>query len=156
MTEFEREIVRSFNKFFEQNQIDGIAYRIKQHRFSSQILDVLIDSSHEDYYLGIECKSVSAKTGALYFTQHFGIDQIERIDDFLRRSGRKGLLAVELKHGKGKPRRAYIIKWTDLKKRYLAEGVGFTVEEIMRFPQIRRRNRSYVIDAQLWKNDQLL
>ena len=112
---------------------------------------MLVDSSHEDYYLGIECKSISAKTGALYFTQHFGTDQIERIDDFLRKSGRKGILAVELRYGKGKPIRAHIIKWTDLKKRYLADGVGFTVEELIRFPQIKRIGGSYVIDTQLWR-----
>ena len=151
MTKFESEIVRSFNNFFEQNQIDAIAYRIKQHRFSSQVLDVLVDSLHNDYYLGIECKSISTKTGSLYFTQHFGLDQIGRIDDFLRRSGRKGILAVELRYGKGMPIRAHIIKWTDLKKRYFADGVGFTVEEILRFPQIKRIGKSYVIDTQLWK-----
>ncbi|MFC1787042.1 hypothetical protein ACFLY8_03305 [Halobacteriota archaeon] len=150
MTKFERDIVRSFNKFFEQSQTDAIAYRIKQHRFSSQVLDVLVDSSQDDYYLGIECKSISNKTGALYFTQHFGSDQIERIDDFLRRSGRKGILAVELRYGKGKPMRAHIIKWKDLKTRYLAKRVGFTVEELMHFPQIKRTGRNYVIDAQLW------
>lgn len=152
MTKFENEIVRSFNNFFEQNKIDAIAYRIKQHRFSSQVLDVLVDSLHDGYYLGIECKSIATKTGSLYFTQHFGLDQIERIDEFLRRSGRKGLLAVELRYGKGLPVRAHIIKWADLKKRYLAAGgVGFTVEEILRFPQIKRVSRSYVIDTQLWK-----
>ncbi|MDD2665440.1 MAG: hypothetical protein PHD13_01470 [Methanocellales archaeon] len=151
MTKFERDIVKSFNNFFEQNEIDAIAYRIKQHQFSSQVLDVLVDSLHEEYYLGVECKSISTKTGSLYFTQHFGPDQIVRIDDFLRRSGRKGILAVELRYGKGLPVSAHILQWTDLKKRYLAGGVGFTVEEILRFPQIKRVSRSYVIDAHLWK-----
>ncbi|NYT00354.1 MAG: hypothetical protein GKB99_01320 [Methanocellales archaeon] len=150
MTKFERDIVRSFNKFFEQSHIDAIAYRIKQHRFSSQVLDVLVDSSQDDYYLGIECKSILNKTGAIYFSQHFGSDQIERINDFLRRSGRKGLLAVELRYGKGMPIRAHIIKWEYLKTRYLTNSVGFTIEEIMDFPQIKRTGRNYVIDAQLW------
>ncbi len=150
MTKFEREIVRSLNNFFEQNKIDAIAYRIKQHRFSSQVLDVLVDSPQRNYYLGIECKSISTKTGALYFTQHFGIDQIGRIDDFLHRSGRKGFLAVELRYGKGMPIRAHIIKWKDLKRRYLTDRVGFTVEELVHFPQIKRIGRNYLIDAQLW------
>ncbi len=158
MTEFERELAKSFNISFERNQIDGIAYRIKQHRFSSQALDVLVDSLNPDYYLGIECKSVSTKKGAsaLYFTQHFSTDkngahQIERIDEFLKKSGRTGFLAIELRKGVGRPREAYIIKWHELKKRYDDDSVGFTVDELMELPQIDRDGANYVIDPRLWR-----
>ncbi|MFB6147254.1 MAG: hypothetical protein ABEJ66_00060 [Candidatus Nanohaloarchaea archaeon] len=58
MTEFERELVNAFNDFFEEEDIDGIAHRKKQHRFSSQLCDVLVDSEHEMFYLAIENKSV--------------------------------------------------------------------------------------------------
>lgn len=158
MTEFERELVRSFNTSFERSRIDGIAYRIKQHRFSSQALDILVDSLNPDYYLGIECKSVSTKKGAsaLYFTQHFSTDkngthQIERIDEFLKKSGRTGFLAVELRRGAGKSRKAYIIKWSELKRRYDDDSVGFTVDELIEFPQISREGTNYVIDPRLWR-----
>lgn len=158
MTEFERELVKSFNTSFERDQIDGIAYRIKQHRFSSQTLDILVDSLNPDYYLGIECKSVSTKKGAnaLYFTQHFstdknGIHQIERIDEFLKKSGRTGFLVIELRRGTGKPREAYILKWSELEKRYDDDSVGFTMDELMELPQISRDGTDYVIDPQLWR-----
>ena len=52
MTEFERELVKSFNIFFSENGIKGIAFRLKQHRFSHQYLDIVVDSLHPDYCLG--------------------------------------------------------------------------------------------------------
>ncbi|MDI6888455.1 MAG: hypothetical protein QMC78_02005 [Methanocellales archaeon] len=152
MTDFERELVKSFNRFFEQGKVEGIAYRLKQHRFASQIVDVLVDSSHKDFYLGIECKSVSTDKGAvaLYFTQHFSAGQIPRIDDFLKKSGRRGVLAVELRRGSGKSRGAHIIKWTELRKRYAKGSVGFTVDEIVRSPEIHRKGAHYVIEPRVW------
>jgi len=62
----------------------------------------------------IECKSISMDkgAGALYFSQHFttdkqGIHQIERISEFLLKSGRRGYLAVKLRMGVGKSRQAF-------------------------------------------------
>jgi len=154
MTDFEREIVKSFNRFFERGRVKGIAYRLKQYRFTSQIVDVLVDSPHKDFYLGIECKSVSTDKGAaaLYFTQHFGTGQILRIDDFLKKSGRRGVLAVELRRGSGKSREAHIIKWTELRKRYAKGAVGFTVDEIVHSPEIRRKGAHYVIEPRAWRD----
>jgi len=154
MTDFERQLVKSFNRFFEKGGVCGTAYRLKQHRFASQIVDVLVDSPHRDFYLGIECKSVSTEKGAmaLYFTQHFGAGQILRIDDFLKKSGRKGILAVELRRGSGKSREAHILKWAELRKRYAKGSVGFTVEEIVHSPEIRREGAHYVIEPKVWRN----
>jgi len=159
MTEFERVLVQSFNAFFEQNDVKGIAHRLKQHRFTAQFLDVLVDSLNPDYYLGIECKSISVDKGAnaLYFTQHFTVDkngahQIDRISSFLKRSGRTGFLAVELRMGVGHARKAYIIPWIELDKRFHTAGaVKYTVSEIQGFPEIERSGNGYIIDPPRWK-----
>jgi hypothetical protein len=160
MTEFERVLVQSFNKYFEEQNIRGIAHRLKQHRFTPQFLDVLVDSLNPDYYLGIECKSISVDKGAkaLYFTQHFttdknGAHQIDRISDFLRRSGRTGFLAIELKMGAGHSREAYIIPWNVLNDRFHQDDMTkFTIGEIQEFCRMERTGNKYVIDPQGWKN----
>ncbi|MEA1985807.1 MAG: hypothetical protein U9N13_09195 [Euryarchaeota archaeon] len=164
MTEFERVLVRSFNTFFEMENIKGIAHRLKQHRFTPQFLDVLVDSLNPDYYLGIECKSISVEKGAnaLYFTQHFTVDnkgahQIDRISDFLRRSGRTGFLAVELRHGPGCARKAHIIPWNELHQRFHTDGVlKYTVEEIQDYPEILRHGEQYVIEPIKWRDGKRL
>ena len=158
MTEFERVLVRSFNTFIEENCIRAISYRLKQHRFTPQFLDVLVDSLNPDYYLGIECKSISVDKGAnaLYFSQHFtvdkkGVHQIERISDYLDKSGRRGYLAVELRFGTGKGREAYMVPWEELKKRFLAEELKLTVREIQEFPEIKRQGKNYRIEPREWE-----
>ncbi|WP_440954579.1 hypothetical protein ACSAZK_13260 [Methanosarcina sp. Mfa9] len=158
MTEFERVLVHSFNTFIEEKGIRAISYRLKQHRFTPQFLDVLVDSLNPDYYLGIECKSISVEKGAnaLYFSQHFTVDkkgahQIQRISDYLNKSGRRGYLAVELRFGAGKGRKAYMIPWEELKKRFLAKELKFTVREIQEFPEIKREGKNYRIEPLEWE-----
>lgn len=155
MTELERVLVQAFNAFFEKNGIKGIAYRLKQHRFTSQALDVLVDSLNPDFYIGIECKSISVQKGAnaLYFTQHFGADrngknQVERESEFLRRSGRRGFLVVELKYGTGRQRRAYVIPWYDLLEKF-NRAAGFKIQEIEGYPEIPRHS-TYIIEKETW------
>lgn len=152
MTEFERELVKAFNRFFADNGVDGIAYRRKQHRFSSQFVDVLVDSGRPEYYLAIENKSVkTSAANKLYFTQHFSESedghQVDRITDFVKRSGRRGYLAVELKRGRGKPRKAYMIPWRALRRRYDAGEVGIPLEDLDRFYEIDRDSADYNIGA---------
>jgi len=113
MTDFERILVKSFNNSFKETETLSLAYRLKQSIFASQWLDILVDSANPDLYMGIECKSISVEKGAtaLYFKQHFtvdkkGVHQVERISEFLRQSGRKGFLAVELRLGGGLSRQA--------------------------------------------------
>jgi hypothetical protein len=158
MTEFERTLVRSFNRFFEDNRIRAVAHRIKQHRFTPQYLDVLVDSLNPDYYLGIECKSISTDkgAGALYFSQHFttdknGIHQVERISDYIARSGRNGFLAVELRHGAGRKRTAHAIPWGDIEERYGCGDLKYSVCEIQEYPEIKRSGNNYVIDPECWR-----
>lgn len=150
MTEFERELVNAFNKFFEKEDLNGIAHRKKQHRFSSQLCDVLVDSEHEMFYLAIENKSIkTSSTNKLYFSQHFSESdnghQVKRISDFLRKSGRKGILAVELKRGRGKPRKAYAVPWSIVKQKYQNGDTGLHIDEIKEQPEILRSRESYDI-----------
>lgn len=158
MTEFEHVLVNSFNLYIEENGIRAISYRLKQHRFTPQFLDVLVDSLNPDLYLGIECKSISVNKGAnaLYFSQHFtvdknGIHQIERISDYLNKSGRRGFLAVELRMGPGHGREAYMIPWNDLEEKYLAQDLKLTLQEIRSFPEIKREGKDYRVDPREWE-----
>ncbi|MFB6203403.1 MAG: hypothetical protein ABEK01_02825 [Candidatus Nanohaloarchaea archaeon] len=148
MTDFERSLVNAFNRFFEQEDIRGIAHRKKQHRFSSQLCDVLVDSEHETFYMGIENKSVkTSSTNKLYFSQHFSHSekghQVERISDFFRRSGRNGYLAVELKRGRGRARKAYMVPWEVVEERYGEDETGLHIEEIKEYPEIFRQSEDY-------------
>lgn len=145
MTEFERDLVKSFNAFFESNGVKAIAYRRKQHRFSSQVVDVLVDSLNPGYYLAIENKSISTAKGArsLYFSQHFGSDQVPRLNDFLERSGRRGYLAVELRRGTGKKRQAFVLPWSDVAERWRSEDPGFPVDEIREYSELKRSEGLY-------------
>jgi len=158
MTEFEHMLVNSFNAYIEENGIRAISYRLKQHRFTPQFLDVLVDSLNPDLYLGIECKSISVDKGAnaLYFSQHFtvdknGIHQIERISDYLNKSGRRGFLAVELRMGPGHGREAYIVPWNELEKKYFAPDLKLTLQEIRSFPEIKREGKDYRVDPREWE-----
>lgn len=156
MSNFERELVKSFNDFFEKSGIDAIAYRMKQHRFSQQMLDVLVDSSDKQFYLGIECKSISPSKGAnaLYFSQHFSVDkngehQVAKMHEFLRKSGRTGYVAVELKMGSGKSKAAYFIAWPQVWARYSQRQSGFSTEEIKQNSPVGRNDGKYAVEQLL-------
>lgn len=159
MNDFEQVLVMSFNSFFEKSGIKGISHRIKQHRFSYQFVDVLVDSLHPDYYLGIECKSISVEKGvnALYFTQHFTTDkngdhQIDRVANFLKKSGRKGFLLVELRRGSGNKKNAYAISWNQLEILFNSEDrKGITVSELQAFPKLERIGNYYKVDPVQWE-----
>lgn len=151
MTDFERSLVKSFNSYFNDRGIRGIAYRRKQHRFSSQFVDVLVDSFNPDFYLAIENKSLkTSSSNTLYFTQHFSESkeghQVERITDFLHRSGRRGFLAVELRRGIGKPRKAFMIPWKEVNNAYVSGEKGFSVEKIKQYPEIDRASARYRVE----------
>ncbi|PSG99406.1 MAG: hypothetical protein BRC29_04790 [Nanohaloarchaea archaeon SW_7_43_1] len=150
MTDFERELVNAFNRFFQEEEIEGIAHRKKQHRFSSQLCDVLVDSPHDMFYMAVENKSVKVtSTNKLYFTQHFSVSddghQIARISDFLDRSGRQGYLAVELKRGRGRSRKAYMVPWSFIRDKYESDGKGIHLDELDQFPEIMRSSEDYSI-----------
>jgi hypothetical protein len=150
MGDFEWALVDALNKFFEKNSINAIAYRLKQSRFSAQFMDILVDSRIPEYYLAIECKSLDArKTKSLYFKQHFssaaGAHQMTRETEFIIRSGRQGILAVELRHGAGKTRTAHLVPWGQIFQSYEEGKKGITLQEIEANPQIERKGGAYEI-----------
>src|SRR5512136_891373 len=131
MSDFEREIVHCLNRFFKTHHIQGFAYRLKQHKFTSQYVDVLVDSLNPSYYLSIECKSIIDKK--LYFSQHFHSDknkvhQVDAITGFLVKTGRIGYLAVEFRQGPGRPSEAFLIPWAVVVAHY-RENKGITIDD---------------------------
>lgn len=150
MSDFEWALTTALNYFFEKENLNAIAYRLKQSRFASQLVDILVDSRHPEYYLAIECKSLDArKTKSLYFKQHFssavGGHQITRETDFIIRSGRKGILAVELRQGGGIARTAHFVPWGYVNEIFESGKPGLTLEEIKANPALERKGGAYEI-----------
>jgi len=88
------------------------------------------------------------KAQALYFKQHFTIDkkgvhQIERISEFLRQTGRRGFLAVELRMGGGHSKQAYLIHWAVVEKQYREKAVKIPIEQIKIHSELQRRGKTY-------------
>jgi hypothetical protein len=150
MGDFEWALVNALNNLFERDGIAAIAYRLKQSRFSGQFTDILVDSKIPEYYLAIECKSLDTrKTKSLYFKQHFSLaaggHQMSRETDFLIRSGRQGILAVELRHGAGKARTAHLVPWGQIFHSYNAGKTGLSLRDIEINPPLERKAGSYLI-----------
>ncbi len=150
MGDFEWALTSALNSFFAKEGVQAIAYRLKQSRFASQLVDILVDSKIPEYYLAIECKSLDArKARALYFKQHFssaaGAHQLARETEFIIRSGRQGILAVELRHGVGRPRTAHLVPWGQIFQSYEEGKTGITLREIEINPPLERRGGSYEI-----------
>ncbi len=150
MSKFEWALTAALNKFFEKEGVQAIAYRLRQSRFASQLVDILVDSKTPEYYLAIECKSLDArKAKALYFKQHFssaaGAHQFARETEFITRSGRQGILAVELRHGPGQPKTAHLVPWGQVFQSYDAGKAGITLREIDINPPLERKGGAYEI-----------
>ena len=150
MGDFEWALTAALNSFFEKEGVAAIAYRLKQSRFAAQLVDILVDSRTPEYYLAIECKSLDArKTGSLYFKQHFsnaaGAHQLTRETDFITRSGRQGILAVELRQGAGKARMAHLVPWGQVYQSFEAGRTGLTLAEIESNPPLERKGGAYQI-----------
>ena len=124
---FERDFVNEINSTTDDENPNYFAYRRKQHRFSSQDLDVLIDSDDSQYYMGCECKSKqidvskadkenNESEAKLYFSQAFstdkdGVHQIEKVTKFLHKTGRKGVLVIAYRRGRGRKVHYYALDW---------------------------------------------
>lgn len=148
MSDFEREIVHCLNRFFKTRHIQGFAYRLKQHKFTSQYVDVLVDSLNPTYYLSIECKSIIDKK--LYFSQHFHSDkknvhQVDAISDFLAKTGRIGFLAVEFRQGPGKASEAFLIPWATVVEHF-RDNKGITVDDARACIALSRSKEGYVLE----------
>lgn len=127
MTDFEREVAHAFNKYFNKNNLQGYAYRRKQSKYTSQIVDVLIDSPDIGYH-AIECKSKKAEYGKrINFKSAFPTTdqghQIPRTSKFAQKTGRTPLLAIEYRHGRGQPKEANLYKWQKVEKLYSKDKI---------------------------------
>jgi Holliday junction resolvase len=149
MSDFEREIVRCLNLFFMTHHIQGFAYRLKQHKFTGQFVDVLVDSLNPSYYLSIECKSIIDKK--LYFSQHFHTDrnkvhQVDAISDFLKKTGRIGFLAIEFRQGPGKASEAYLVPWAVVTGQFRS-GTGISIDDARSCIPLARSKNGYVLES---------
>ena len=147
MSDFEREMVACLNRFFRDTKRQGFAYRLKQHKYSTQYVDVLVDSLDPRFYCAIECKSIHGTK--LYWKKHFHIDknglhQVEAISAFLARTGRRGYLAIEFRFGPGKAREAYLIPWAALVSCYRS-GPGIGIDEFRTHIPLGRTPDGYLL-----------
>ena len=153
MQNFEIDLVNSFNSFFEQQNINAIAYRRKQAKFADQFCDILVDSKNPKFYLAIENKSINLNSSKkLYFSQHLHANdrnQIEKISEFLKKSGRKGFLALEIREGKGRPKKAYLIEWNYILSQIKKGEAGISLDEIEKIKgikKLKRKSKKYIIE----------
>jgi len=149
MNNYELDVVRCLNTFFSGAATQGFAYRLKQAKFNSQYVDVLVDSLDPRYYLAIECKSIKGKK--IYFSQHFhndknGIHQIDSISSFLQKTGRRGYLSVEFRAGPGRPKEAFLMPWDQVLIYYTTE-VGITQDEFREHITLNRSQNEYILPA---------
>jgi Holliday junction resolvase len=147
MSDFERDIVHCMNYFLASARIGGFAYRLKQAKFNAQYVDVLVDSLDPRYYLAIECKSIRGKK--LYFTQHFhqdknNVHQVESIAEFVRKTGRRGFLAVEFRAGSGRAKEAYLMPWEEVLGRYRADA-GISIDAFRDSVPLERNGDTYTL-----------
>ncbi|MBN2733549.1 MAG: Holliday junction resolvase [Methanomicrobiaceae archaeon] len=145
MSDFERDIVHCLNNFFADQNLKGYAYRLKQSKYNTQYVDVLVDSLDPRYYLTIECKSIKGKK--IYFSQHFhedkyNVHQIDAIWDFIKKTGRRGFLAVEFRGGKGSCNRAFLMSWPDIMK-LREESAGISVDDFCEGIELERSSGGY-------------
>jgi Holliday junction resolvase len=151
MSDFERDIVHCFNHFFTVQNIKGFAYRLKQSKFSSQYVDVLVDSLDPRYYLAIECKSIKGKK--LYFKQHFhedkeNVHQVDAISDFLHKTGRRGYLAVEFRGGSGRPKEAFLLRWDEVVRHYeSSDSPGISIDTFREGIPLVRSVPGYLLET---------
>ena len=150
MPDFEWALTHALNAFFEKEDIAAIAYRLKQSPFAAQFMDILVDSKIPEYYLAIECKSLDArKTKSLYFRRYFsqaaGDHQLSRETEFITRSGRQGILAVELRRGAGKARTAHLVPWGQIYQSFSEGKSGLSLRDIEINPPLERAGGVYRI-----------
>jgi len=150
MPDFEWALTNALNAFFEKEGVAAIAYRLKQSPFAAQFMDILVDSKTPEYYLAIECKSLDArKTKSLYFKRYFsqaaGDHQLTRETEFITRSGRQGILAVELRRGAGKARTAHLVPWGQIYQSFSEGKSGLSLRDIEINPPLERERGVYKI-----------
>jgi len=108
-----------------------------------------VDSGDPRYYLGIECKSVK-KSGNRSLSKHDQFtrktvgDQFIAETKYLKSSGRRGFIAVEIWGPAGNV--CSVVPWQDAITRFCDDDKPFKQEEIMEYPGPIRENGKYRID----------
>lgn len=145
---FEPAVVHCLNRWFTEHRTRGFAYRLKQSRFFTQFVDIIVDSPDPSFYLAIECKSL--KGNRLSFSSNFhrdkdGIHQIDNITSFLRFTGRRGSLAVEFRGGRRNE--AYLMDW-DTVLSFFATQRSISIDEFRRHGvPLERTAEGYRLDT---------
>lgn len=155
---FERDMVKAYNVFFRERKIKGFAYRLKQYKYTSQLIDILVDSPFQEYYQAVECKSVKMTRGRcnINFGSYFSEGQLEHEYRFIDLTGRRGVLAIELRHqpdsyiekrgirgGLRGWKEAYLVPFEYVWDVYLSGAKSLSVDEIRTFPNIKREKSLY-------------
>jgi hypothetical protein len=121
---FEGRVVKLINEdYFSALQRPGFAYRLKQSRWNTQFIDVLVDSRSPGFYLAIECKSIDPKkTKKFYFSSWqrvSGKHQVDTISEFVDKTQRFGIMAAEIRKGRGPiPNDVFLIPWAHVRNAY--------------------------------------
>lgn len=158
MTDHERELVNGFNTFFkneDDEDFQGYAFRRRQAQFVDQFGDVVVDwragaagmnmtrtklgdNLCRHFGMIIECKSVSEddiSNVKLYFSKYFKDDQIERMTEFARRTGKVPLLCVEVRPGVGRQKSCYMYDWSRVVTAYNNDAVAPSLEGGVEVPR---------------------
>jgi hypothetical protein len=140
----ENRIVKLINEYLSATEQPGLAYRLKQSRFYTQYIDVLVDSRNPDHYLAIEVKSINpTKTSKFYFSswkRSKGKHQITTITEFIEDTGRFGILAAEIKQGRGpKQNEFYLLPWSHVCGAFLEGEVAIDPKDLPgKYPQLKK------------------
>ena len=111
-----------------------LVYRVRQSKWQNQQCDIKIDGPSKHHYVAIECKHLKTRQAApfLYFSSHMKVSQIIQMTELVRRSGRRGWLAIS--HAG----RVYAVPWNlvylrhaqgfkGISKRAIANGLAFSM-----------------------------
>jgi hypothetical protein len=134
--QFETKIRKIIGDHLKNSSIRGVSKRNVMTRWSSQEIDIVVDSPEPAWYMGIECKSTTIKKtpATFYFSNTFHKDQFKNLIDFFWNSGRRGFVAVEIGFNRNRTngevshphkRGTYIIDWADLVGVYEAGDKSF-------------------------------
>lgn len=155
---FERDVVKAYNTFFREKKIKGFAYRLKQYKYTEQLIDIVVDSPYQEFYQAVECKSIKITKGkmSINFNSYFSEGQIDNEHRFLELTGRRGVLAVELRH---EPQRdvpsgpkggykkgwkeAYLVPFEFVWDTYLSGATSLKIDDIRSYPAFERKNSLY-------------
>jgi hypothetical protein len=151
---FERDLTKAYNVFFRERGIKGYAYRLKQYKYTGQLIDIVVDSPFEEFYQAVECKSMLIPKGKtrINFKAYFSDGQIENEQRFIDLTGRRGILAIEMRHDQDKDdpkspkrgwREAYLVPFEYVWDIYLSGEKALPIAGIRGFPQIKREKAVY-------------